>query len=258
MELVKESLFFTSAFIYDFHSGSYHYHDFVRDAGPVQHPTYCMIGTKLIFTSSFTLPQNSTSWRSSLRLLLVILVCKWHASPGKDETGEKTNASPRDCTSLIFGGLKEPLKLPPLQDAVRREWGGRELWPFFIAPLLAMLPMLGTLCMVEDGVGDRNESLAMEAEVTPWVKTTSGTLSAILSIVFSPNAGVGMKNFALKEVAGLIDGTEGDWYIFAGLPPAELKVSTYLQISTLNMWNVAKSYRIRSTEALDFGVSDFY
>lgn len=54
-------------------------------------------------------------------------------------------------------------------------------------------------------------------------------MSAIVSFEFSLDGrGVGTKNFAFAETAGLTDGTEGDWNNFAELPPPWLKVSTYL------------------------------
>ena len=139
------------------------------------------------------------------------------------------SASPKGFTSLVFGGLNESLKLP-LHEAVRRECVEREPRPFVITPWLGMLPMLGNLCMVDDdGGGTWNASLTVDVEASSLVGTSSCTLSAIASIVCSPEAGEGMKNFALAATAGLTDGIGGDWNKFAGLPPPWLKVSTYLQ-----------------------------
>ena len=82
----------------------------------------------------------------------------------------------------------------------------------------------------EDGVGVCKTLLIADVEASPLVGTPSCTLSAIASIVCSPDVGVGMKNFAFTATAGFIDGTDGDWNEeFAGFPPPWLKVSTYLQ-----------------------------
>lgn len=93
--------------------------------------------------------------------------------------------------------------------------------------------MLGYLCMVigdDEGGGAWKGSFLADVEGSSLVvEPSSCTFSAIASIVCSTDdAGVGMKNFALAATAGLTDGTEGDWNKFAGIPPAWLKVSTYL------------------------------
>lgn len=86
--------------------------------------------------------------------------------------------------------------------------------------------------MVDDeDEGDWNESFMADVEASELLATPSCKLSAIASIVCSPDAGAGIKNFALAATAGLTDDIEGDWNKFAGLPPPWLKVSTYLQKS---------------------------
>lgn len=48
-------------------------------------------------------------------------------SPGTNRDGGKPNASPRGFGSATFDRLEGSLKLPPLHDNVRREWGLTEL-----------------------------------------------------------------------------------------------------------------------------------
>lgn len=48
------------------------------------------------------------------------------------------------------------------------------------------------------------------------------------------DTGVGTKNFGFAGVAGLMEGTMGDWKVVVAFPPPLLKVSTYLQLKTKN------------------------
>lgn len=80
--------------------------------------------------------------------------------------------------------------------------------------------MLGNLGMVADeDEEDWNESFIADVEASELLATPSCKLSAMASIVCSPVAGVGTKNFALAATAGLTDDIGGEWNKFAVLPP---------------------------------------
>lgn len=101
---------------------------------------------------------------------------------------------------------------------------------FIVLSLLGILSMLGALCIFifEDNEEDWRES-SIEVEGYSANPALSCTFSATFSVEFPLDGrGVGTKNFAFAETAGLTDGTDGDWNNFAELRPPWLKVSTYL------------------------------
>lgn len=92
-----------------------------------------------------------------------------------------------------------------------------------------MLSMLGNRCIVIDVGGEWNELFAAGIEELSLVAVVSCTLSVVSNVCSFEDTGEGTKNFGLAPLAGLTDGTEGDWNKFVGFPPPLLKVSTYLQ-----------------------------
>lgn len=78
----------------------------------------------------------------------------------KDDGGGISSASTKGLVSTIFGGLYDSLKLP-LHEAGRRERDDMEALPlpFIALPPLAILSMLGNLCMFifEEDEGDWKE-----------------------------------------------------------------------------------------------------
>ena len=73
----------------------------------------------------------------------------------------------------------------------------------------------------------------MVLEEFSLIAVGSCTLSVVVSNVCSlEDIGVGTKNLGLVPLAGLMDGTEGDWNKFVEFPPLLLKVSTYLPKSS--------------------------
>lgn len=146
------------------------------------------------------------------------------------DEGYIPNTSPKGFTSALFEELKELSKLP-LHDAVRRELAENEPLPLFIS-VLEMLSMLAYFCMaMEDGSArDWNESFVEDVEGLSLVDVVSSMLFAgVLMDCSTKVTGVGIKNFGFAPLAGLVEGTDGDWNKFVGLPPPLLKVSTYLQ-----------------------------
>lgn len=106
------------------------------------------------------------------------------------------------------------------------------MFPRAPVPLLAILSMLGTWCIVVvdevDVGGDENGLLSSDVEglllLTAASCKSSGTVS-------SPKAlGVGMKNLVLGPTPGFPAGREGDRNKCGGAAPSLWKVSTYLVI----------------------------
>uniref|UniRef100_M1AXH2 Uncharacterized protein n=1 Tax=Solanum tuberosum TaxID=4113 RepID=M1AXH2_SOLTU len=143
-----------------------------------------------------------------------------------NEDGGILNLEPGGFISDLFGE-KASGKLP-LHDAVRRELADREL---ATAPLLERLSMLANLCIgaaLDVGAGKWIDPLTAENESLSLLLEVSCSLEVLFPVSSTGDIGAGTKNLALPAVAGFMEGTEGDWNRFVGLPPPLLNVSTYL------------------------------
>lgn len=142
------------------------------------------------------------------------------------------NASPSGLTSALLRGEVKASPTLPLHEAVRRELDERDPLPLpfvlVVLPPFVILSMLANLCIVIGGGGDGDwYELFMEGiegfSVIAALWAARGSTGCS-----TDDDGVGTKNFGLAVVAGLMEGTAGDWNKFAGFPPPWLKVSTYL------------------------------
>lgn len=117
-----------------------------------------------------------------------------------------------------------------LHEAVRRDWGARELFPPSVVLLLGMLPTLGNLWIVPTGEGARfwNGSFMDMKGFSPLSETSFLFPASAPEVCSFVGAAVGMKNLAPVILTGLADGIDGAWNRFVEAPPPLLKVSTYL------------------------------
>lgn len=98
------------------------------------------------------------------------------------------------------------------------------------APLLERLSMLANLCIggsLDVGAGKWNDPLRAGTESLSLLLEVSCSLVVPFPVSSTGVIGVGTKNLAVA-LAGFMEGTEGDWNRFVGVPPPLLNVSTYL------------------------------